>query len=108
MLLFPFTNEYPYFKFLIYNMQKRVRKSIVYIVIVISLRSYTADERTKRYEMAVAMVILGVRYTLDQLSEEFISEKGDVIDQVVKKSAFLKLTKNPNPAVSFSHLKLTI
>ena len=51
--------------------------------------------------MAVAMVILGVRYTLDQLSEEFISEKGDIIDQVIKKSAFLKLTKNPNPVVSF-------
>ena len=47
------------------------------------------------------MVILGVRYTLDQLSEEFISEKGDIIDQVIKKSAFLKLTKNPNPVVSF-------
>ena len=52
--------------------------------------------------MAVAMVILGVRYILDQLSEEFISETGDVIDQVVKKSAFLKLTKNPNPVVSFN------
>ena len=68
------------------------------------IRSYTADERIKRYEMAVAMAILGVRYTLEQLSEGFISEKGsgDVIDQVVKKPAFLKLTKNPNPTVSFS------
>ena len=66
-------------------------------------RSYTPDERIKRYEMAVAMAILGVRYTLDQLSEGFISEKGsrDIIDQIVKKPTFLKLTKNPNPTVSF-------
>ena len=65
------------------------------------LRSYTADERTKRYEMAVAMAILGVRYALDQLSEAYISEKGgDFVDQVIRKPAFLKLMKNGNPAVS--------
>ena len=74
-----------------------------FLYTIVLFRSYTADERTKRYEMAVAMAILGVRYTLEQLTEEFISDKGDVVDQVVKKSAFLKLTKNPNPVVSLSH-----
>ena len=50
--------------------------------------------------MAVAMAILGVRYTLEQLSEQFISEKGDCINLVVRKPAFLKLIKNSNPVVS--------
>ena len=72
-------------------------------VILYCLRSYTADERIKRYEMAVAMAILGVRYTLEHLGEEFLSEKGDCINQVVRKPAFLKLTKNSNPMVSCNH-----
>jgi len=60
--------------------------------------SYTKDERERRYEMSVAMAMLGVRYTLEQLSEEFVTQK-DIVEPVIKKPAFLKLTKHSNPMV---------